>query len=92
MINLIFEGSGCLGTLDDLRCGRLYQPDFRWLDANYFHPAEENNWLELLTQLLAVRTAGLLPPRSPRPRVALPGESAASAYSSPPCCGLRSAS
>ena len=70
MINLVFEGSGCLGTLDDLRCGRLFQPDSRWLDANYFHPAEENNWLELLTQLLAVRAAGLLPPRS-RSRVAL---------------------
>jgi hypothetical protein len=70
MINLVFEGSGCLGTLDDLRCGRLFQPDPRWRDANYFHPPEENNWLELLTQLLALRAAGLLPPRS-RSRVAL---------------------
>jgi hypothetical protein len=70
MINLVFEGSGCLGTLDDLRCGRLFQPDPQWLEANYFHPAEENNWLELLTQLLALRAAGLLPPRS-RSRAAL---------------------
>ena len=70
MINLVFEGSGCLGTLDDLRSGQLFQPDPHWLDANYFHPAAENNWLELLTQLLAVRSAGLLPPR-PRSRAAL---------------------
>jgi len=66
MINLVFEESGCLGTLDDLRSGRLWQPDPRWLEANYFHPAEENNWLELLNQLLEVRAAGQLPPRPHR--------------------------
>ena len=70
MINLVFEGSGCLGTLDDLRSGRLCQPDLRWLEANYFHAPEENNWLELLTQLLAMRAAGQLPPR-PRLRGSL---------------------
>jgi hypothetical protein len=63
MINLVFEGSGCLGTLDDLRSGRLCLPDPQWLDANYFHASENNNWLELLTQLLAIRAAGQLPPR-----------------------------
>ena len=63
MINLVFEESGCLGTLDDLRSGRLCQADPQWLEANYFHPAEENNWLELLNQLLAVRAAGQLAPR-----------------------------
>jgi hypothetical protein len=66
MINLVFQESGCLGTLDDLRSGRLYQPDPRWLEANYFHPAGENNWLELLNQLLEVRAAGQLPPRPHR--------------------------
>jgi hypothetical protein len=71
MINLVFEGSGCLGTLDDLRSGRLcQQPDPQWLEANYFHAFEENNWLELLTQLLAVRAAGQLPSR-PRLRGSL---------------------
>jgi hypothetical protein len=70
MINLVFEESGCIGTLDDLRCGRLFQPDPQWLDANYFHPAEENNWMDLLTRLLVLRAAGSLPAR-PRSRVAL---------------------
>ena len=60
MINLVFEGSGCLGTLDDLRSGRLRQADPQWLEANYFHPAGDNNWLELLNQLLEVRAAGQL--------------------------------
>jgi hypothetical protein len=63
MINLVFEESGCLGTLDDLRSSRLCHANLQWLEANYFHASEENNWLELLTQLLAVRAAGQLPPR-----------------------------
>ena len=63
MINLVFEESGCLGTLDDLRSGRLCHANPKWLDANYFHASEENNWLGLLTQLLAVRAAGQLLPR-----------------------------
>ena len=63
MINLVFEGSGCLGTLDDVRSGRLCQPDPHWMAANYFHLAEENNWLELLNQLLELRATGQLPER-----------------------------
>jgi hypothetical protein len=66
MINLVFQESGCLGTLDDLREGRLCQPDPNWLEANYFHPAEENNWLELLNQLLEQRASGRLPARPRR--------------------------
>ena len=66
MINLVFQESGCIGTLDDLREGRLCQADPRWLEANYFHPAEENNWLELLNQLLAKRASGQLPARPRR--------------------------
>jgi Putative glycosyltransferase (DUF6716) len=63
MINLVFERSGCVGTLDDLRSGRLFRPDPGWLEANYFHRAEENDWLDRLMQLLAVRAAGKLPVR-----------------------------
>jgi len=69
MINLVFEESGCLGTLDDLRSGRLFKPDQRWLDANYFHPVEENDWLERLRELLTLRATGQLPGR---PRLRLP--------------------
>lgn len=60
MINVVFEESGCLGTLDDLRSGRLRQADPQWREANYFHPAGDNNWLDLLDQLLEVRAAGQL--------------------------------
>jgi hypothetical protein len=71
MINLVFQESGCLGTLDDLRSGRLGQPNSQWLEANYFHPSEENNWLDLLSQLLALRAVGQLAPL-PRLRTSLP--------------------
>ena len=69
MINLVFEGSGCLGTLDDLRSGRFFRPDPRWLEANYFHRGHENDWLERLDGLLAARAVGPLPGR---PRVPIP--------------------
>jgi hypothetical protein len=72
MINLVFEESGCLGTLDDLRSGRLRQADPQWREANYFHPAGDNNWLDLLNQLLEVRAAGQLA-RLPRWRGSLRG-------------------
>jgi len=63
MINLVFEGSGCLGTLDDLRSGRFFRPVPRWLEANYFHHATANDWLKRLAELLTVRAAGHLPAR-----------------------------
>jgi hypothetical protein len=64
MINTVFEGSGCLGTLADLTAGRLYAADPAWMGANYFHPAAENTWLSLLDQLLADRAAGRLDRRA----------------------------
>jgi putative glycosyltransferase DUF6716 len=70
MINLVFEGSGCLGTLDDLRHGRLWHPTAEWLQANYFHRAEDNDWLAQLGELLAARAAGHLPGR-PRANASL---------------------
>ncbi|GAA3419482.1 DUF6716 putative glycosyltransferase [Streptosporangium vulgare] len=38
MINLVFEDSGLLGTLDDLSAGRFLDPDDAWCKVNYFHP------------------------------------------------------
>jgi hypothetical protein len=66
--NVVFEGSGCFGTLADLRAGRLAHPAPAWLAANYFHPEAENDWLVEVERLLDVRAAGGLPVR-PRPRL-----------------------
>jgi hypothetical protein len=46
MINLVFAGSGCLGTLSDLIAGRWRQPEPAWLAANYFHPSKKTTgWI-----------------------------------------------
>ena len=66
--NVVFDGSGCFGTLADLRAGRLVHPDPAWLAANYFHPEADNDWLGAVQELLAVRARGDLPVR-PRPRL-----------------------
>lgn len=61
MINVVFQGSGCLGTLDDLRHGRFRHPEPAWLRANYFHQPTDNDWLSQLSTLLTQRAAGGLP-------------------------------
>ena len=66
MINMVFEGSGCIGTLADAAAGRFPRPDPAWLAADYFHPTSDNDWLDELERLLAVRAVGPLP-RRPRP-------------------------
>lgn len=63
MINVVFAGSGCLGTLDDLRHGRLCHPTLEWRQRNYFHRPENNDWLTRLEELLAIRAARKLPER-----------------------------
>jgi hypothetical protein len=61
MINTVFSGSGCLGTLADLAAGRLATADPAWTAANYFHPPADNTWLALVEDRVAAREAGTLP-------------------------------
>lgn len=63
MINLVFLGSGCLGTLDDVAAGRFRRPAPDWLRENYFHPAADDDWRGQLTDLVGVRSATGLPAR-----------------------------
>ncbi|MEQ4718441.1 DUF6716 putative glycosyltransferase [Nonomuraea sp. B19D2] len=53
MINLVFEGSGLLGTLDDLAKGDFRPASAEWCAANYFQPPERNDWTRLLAGLVA---------------------------------------
>lgn len=61
MINLVFEGSGCLGTLEDLAAARFKTPDPRWCADNYFHDPADVTWLGLLEGLLQTARRGELP-------------------------------
>ncbi|TDQ55558.1 DUF6716 putative glycosyltransferase [Actinorugispora endophytica] len=63
MINLVFEGSEALGTLDDLREGRFRTPSPRWCAENYFHDADGNDWSARLVALVERARAGGLPAR-----------------------------
>ncbi|MEV0587591.1 DUF6716 putative glycosyltransferase [Nonomuraea sp. NPDC050310] len=51
MINLVFEGSGVLGSLAELAAGRFRDPDPAWCEANYFQ--RDSDWVGLLTALAA---------------------------------------
>jgi glycosyltransferase involved in cell wall biosynthesis len=62
LINLVFEGSGCLGPMTALAGGGgLRTPDPGWLEDNYFHPEEDADWLVRLTALLRARREHRLP-------------------------------
>ncbi|WP_246266639.1 DUF6716 putative glycosyltransferase [Nonomuraea typhae] len=61
MINLVFAGSGLLGTLDDLADGVFRAPEQEWRAANYFHPAAASTWVSRLGELLGGERP---PPRS----------------------------
>ncbi|MFI6318454.1 DUF6716 putative glycosyltransferase [Nonomuraea sp. NPDC050556] len=52
MINLVFEGSGLLGTLDELSAGEFRTPDAAWCAENYFHDSSASDWVSLLTALV----------------------------------------
>jgi hypothetical protein len=52
LVNPVFVGSGCQGTLEDLQAGRFFRPRSRWLLDNYFHPEVEDDWLRELSGLV----------------------------------------
>ncbi|MEU8272157.1 DUF6716 putative glycosyltransferase [Sphaerisporangium sp. NPDC049002] len=75
MINLVFEDSGCLGTLEELTRGEFRQPAAAWRDANYFHDPAVSDWVVKLAVLVERARAGGLPPV--RPLLDGPGHAAA---------------
>ncbi|GLX93237.1 DUF6716 putative glycosyltransferase [Herbidospora sp. NBRC 101105] len=62
MINLVFEGSGSLGTLDDLAKADFRTPTPEWCAANYFHEAAHNDWAVRTLALVEAARAGTLTP------------------------------
>ncbi|MEU8248415.1 DUF6716 putative glycosyltransferase [Nonomuraea sp. NPDC048916] len=53
LINLVFEGSGLLGTLDELVKGDFRSAGPEWCAANYFHPPGRDDWTGLLAAMVA---------------------------------------
>lgn len=61
LINTVFDGSGLFGNSGDLVEGRFRHPNPAWLDDNYFHAADQNDWIEGVNRLLITRAAGDFP-------------------------------
>lgn len=65
LINVVFEGSGLFGSEDDVVARRFRAPSPGWLDGNYFHDPEDDDWMPLLAALVERRRRGGLEPRRP---------------------------
>jgi hypothetical protein len=57
LINTVFEGSGLFAGADLLVAGEVRHPDPEWLDDNYFHGPDADDWLARLDALVARRRA-----------------------------------
>jgi hypothetical protein len=68
LINLVFEGSGLLGTEEDVVARRLRHPSPSWLRDNYFHDPVDENLRMLLEELVSRRREGRLPAKPPLAR------------------------
>jgi hypothetical protein len=62
LINQVFVGSSCLGGLNALETADFRHPETWWLADNYFHPEQDNTWVEALDELVKMADAGELPP------------------------------
>lgn len=64
LINLVFEGSGLLGSSRQLAEGDFRSPEPAWRDANYFHDPADDNWISSIEAGVARRLDGPLPLRA----------------------------
>jgi hypothetical protein len=64
LINLVFEGSGVLGSSRQLVAGDVRSPRAEWLDSNYFHSASDESWVSAIEAGVARRANGPLPLRA----------------------------
>jgi hypothetical protein len=60
MLNGVFEESGCIGTLADLRRGDFRTPAAGWRTLNYFHPRGDDDLVPALEDLAVRARRGVL--------------------------------
>jgi hypothetical protein len=66
LINTVFEGSALFGGADDVAAWTARHPAASWLDDNYFHGREDDDWLAQLEGLLTRRATAPSPLRTRR--------------------------
>lgn len=64
LLNAVYSGSGCVGTLEDVVELRFGQPDRDWLTANYFHTSPPELPAHLV-ELAGRARSGTLPTHPP---------------------------
>ncbi|WP_203579264.1 DUF6716 putative glycosyltransferase [Microbacterium hibisci] len=68
LINETLADADLLAGEDDVVARRFRHPDPEWLDDNYFHAPQADDWVDGVEDLLAQRATGTLPSRSAFPR------------------------
>jgi hypothetical protein len=63
LINTVFEDSNLLGSSSELVAARFRRPDPGWLDDNYFHKPQDDDWVQKIEALIAEREVAALPLR-----------------------------
>lgn len=63
LINPVFRGSGLFGDGEAVASLAFAAPTPEWLADNYFHPADDVDWMRALDDLLARRASEGLPDR-----------------------------
>jgi hypothetical protein len=63
LINPVFRESGLFGDRDAVLARAFRHPEPGWLDDNYFHTPEADDWAATVEWLVAQRRAGQLAPR-----------------------------
>lgn len=58
LINETLADADLLGGEEDVVARRFRHPDPEWLDDNYFHPEDADDWMPQLEELLAARSRG----------------------------------
>ena len=61
LINVVFDDGGLFGDCREVVEKRFRHPNATWLDDNYFHAAEWNDWIEGVNELLVTRATGVFP-------------------------------
>jgi len=64
LINETLADADLLAGEEDVVARRFRHPDPEWLDENYFHAPEADDWTRHVEELVAQRSAGRLPPRA----------------------------
>lgn len=68
LINETLADADLLAGEEDVVARRFRHPDPEWLDENYFHPPDADDWTDAVAALIAARASGALPARAPLAR------------------------